>query len=45
MRLERGTVNPKLETLTRLANVLGVGSMEQLFGALPSEELVKESSP
>lgn len=45
MRLEWCKVNSKLETLTRLAKVLGLASVEQLFGALPSEDLVNESAP
>lgn len=43
MRVELGAASPKLETLAKLANFYGLTTVEQLFGQLPSEELVREN--
>jgi transcriptional regulator with XRE-family HTH domain len=40
-QLEVGERNPGLDQLLRLARAFGLSSLEQLFGPLPTEELIE----
>lgn len=41
-KILKGEGNPTLDTLLALANVLGLHSIEELFGPLPSHEILSK---